>query len=567
MNPHQRALKDLLQQLEFFSELHHENPFKIRAYAKVQELIGELSESDFQEHWEEENWTELKGIGKGIAQVIQEFKERQSSSELEALWKIYPKSLYELRQIKGLGAKKIRVLFETLQIQSVGELEYACNENRLLSLPGFGEKTQSKVLSEILLLKKHQGFSLLSDSLQVAARLEKKFPKNRVWVAVGALGAKKETMDQLDYLFAYEKNSRSKPNWLSKLGLETQQKREADSSEFRFCDIQTPEAQKLRFWFCEAEEFSVASVFLSSSRSHWEFLKGRAKARSLELSPRALTRGSKRLDLKSDRELYSQLELDYAPAEAREFPELRPKLVERSEIQGVFHAHSLYSDGRHSLAEMAQACKERGWKYLGISEHSKTAVYAQGLERKRLQDQWTEIDQWNRQNKELKILKGIESDILKDGNLDYPKEVLKGFDFVIASIHQRYGQKDMTDRLLKALKNPYTRMLGHLSGRLLLSREAYAFDKERVFRESIESKVVIELNANPHRLDLDWRDCFDACRQGLLISINPDAHSIEALDDLDYGIWMARKALVPPSQIINTWSLAKLEEFFREARV
>ncbi len=207
-----------------------------------------------------------------------------------------------------------------------------------------------------------------------------------------------------------------------------------------------------------------------------------------------------------------------------------------------------------------------GWQYLGISDHSKSAGYANGLDDARLRKQCEEIDALNAELEDFRIFKGIESDILKDGSLDYSERTLSHLDFVIASIHQRFGIKDMTDRLITAIENPYTTMIGHISGRLLLSREEYDFDHKKVIQAAIKNKVVIELNANPHRLDLDWRDLAWAGREGLLISINPDAHSADGFHDVHYGIWMARKAMFPKDQIVNTWPLKKIESFLKERK-
>jgi len=560
MSSLQNAFLKHLKEIEFFMELQEANPFKIRAYRNAQEVLGNITAADFKKRLAERNLTSLKGIGKGIAQVAEDFQEQQTSEEWKAARGSFPTELLGFRELKGLGAKKIRLLHERLGLKSVGELEYACLENRLLDLPGFGKKTQEKVLAEIQIWKKKQTTQLISQALEEASEIEKNFSKDRLWARVGELGTKREIVHRLDYLFVSKKTP-PRFSFLKTLSPGTSQ----GDSPFRVIDFESKSNRKLRIYFCEEKEFPIASVFLNSSPEHWAFLQKKAVSKKLELTEKSLIKNGKTIRPNSDRDVYQSLGLTYSPPEAREYAQEAVELVEESDLHGAFHAHSHYSDGRNSLQEMAKACEKAGWSYLGMSEHSQSAFYARGLDGTRLQEQWNEINAWNKKSS-LKILKGIESDILKDGALDYQDATLKKFDFIIASIHQRYGLKDMTDRLVKAIQKSYTDIIGHISGRLLLAREPYHFDKELVFREAIQKKVVIELNCNPHRLDLDWRDCREACQQGLLISISPDAHSVEGFDDVQYGLSMARKALVPKDQIINTWPLKKLEAFFRERR-
>jgi DNA polymerase (family 10) len=558
----QKAFIQHLSEIEFFLSYRDANPFKIRAYKKAQESLSELASEDFQPLWEGGRLHELAGIGKGLSQVADEFKRTQTSSEWKESRGDLPLSLLNFLEIRGLGIKKIKSLYENLQIKSIGELEYACQENRLVDLSGFGEKTQSKILKEIQIWKQGQEYFLLSEASELSEEIEKKF-KSKKWTAVGDWGAKRPVLQSVDFLFVEEKKKKSlNLSFLKeyKPSLSTE-----SSAPFRSSIFSHRSGRKIRFWFCDETEFPTASIFLTSHPDHWKMLQEAAQKRKLLLEPGALRSETSALNMTSDREVYESLGLSYSPPEARELSMQNPHpLVKSESIQGVFHAHSTYSDGKNELEEMAEACQKAGWRYFGISEHSQTAVYARGLDQSRLEDQWKRIDQWNKEHPELRILKGIESDILKNGELDYPESLLKNFDFVIASIHQRYGKMEMTERLVKAIQNPFTSMLGHLSGRLLLSRDAYQFDKEKVFREAIQNKVIIELNASPYRLDLDWRDCFEACREGLLISINPDAHSVDGLKDLQYGLWMARKALVPEEQIFNTWSLERVEDFLKQ---
>lgn len=544
-----------LKEIQFFMECHEENPFKIRAFRGAREALKAFSDDELEEKIKSKELMKIRGIGKGVFAVAEQFLNTQTSEEWNSAKNELPSSILELAPLKGLGPKKIYKLNQELGIQSLSELEYACNENRLISLEGFGPKTQEKVLQEIETLKSHQGKLLLPDALAKAEQLEKKFEKNSLFRRVGDLGRASQILSQLDYLFIENKKS-AKPKWIQNLSKNAQNETQKENR----IEFKTADGFSLHFRFCKESEFFAKSVQLTSSEEHWKFLeKCSAKKNKKNLLEQSF---------KSEAEVYESLGLVFCPPEAREFPPPSKKSwvwISAQEIKGVFHAHTTYSDGKNELSEMLKACEARGWQYFGISEHSQTAFYAQGLKEDRLLAQWKEIDQLNSQSN-CRILKGIESDILKDGSLDYPKKTLQQFDFVIASIHQRYGMKEMTDRLLTTIKNPYTTMIGHLSGRLLLGRDPYAYDLEKIIREAIAQNVVIEFNCNPHRMDMDWRELKKATEAGLLTSINPDAHSVEGLDDLQYGLSMARKAQISPEQIINTWSLNDLQQWLENRK-
>lgn len=536
-------------------ECHEENPFKIRAFRGAREALKALSDDELEKKIKSKELMKIRGIGKGVFAVAEQFLNTQTSEEWNSAKAELPSSILELAPLKGLGPKKIYKLNQELGIENLSELEYACNENRLISLEGFGPKTQEKVLQEIETLKSHQGKMLLSDAQAKAEKLEKKFEKNSLFARVGDLGRASQTISQLEYLFVESKKA-VKPKWVQSL-LKSSQSETQKENQIEF---KTADGFSIKFQFCKEAEFFAKSVQLTSSEEHWKFLeKNSEKKNKQNLSEQSF---------KSEAEVYESLGLVFCPPEARELPPPSKQnwlWISPQDIKGVFHAHTTYSDGKNELSEMLKACEERGWQYFGISEHSQTAFYAQGLKEERLLQQWKEIDELNSQSS-CRILKGIESDILKDGSLDYSKKLLQKFDFVIASIHQRYGMKEMTDRLLTAIKNPYTTMIGHLSGRLLLGRDPYAYDLERIIREAISQNVVVEFNCNPHRLDMDWRELKKATDAGLLTSLNPDAHSIEGLDDLQYGLLMARKAQISPKQIINTWSLDELQDWLENRK-
>lgn len=566
-----------LDEIAFFLELQEENPFKIRAFRNAHEIIEEIDEETLKKEVLDGSLVERKGIGKGLMATATSFLESESSPEWESAKADFPTSLLELRDVSGLGPKKIKKIFHDLAIASLGELEYACIENRLIKLEGFGEKTQTKILQEIQKLKNRRHKYLLPDAVHIGEEITDKFPRNVEFEALGDLGMRREIVDEFKYLVLYKTE---RPQ-LKIVGAEPdqepspKQKRVREAVEKKEIQFRTKEGAPCRFIFRKYEERFTYSVYGTSSEEHWKSLVQRAKKKSLLLTPESLevlnTKTQKpehRIEFKSEEDLYQALGLPFHLPEQREWPadlELE-KALHPDEILGAFHAHTQASDGKNSTLEMAEAAQKLGWSYLGISDHSKTAFYANGLDDERVRHQWKEIEQVQKQLKNFRIFKGVESDILKNGDLDYPEKILKGFDFVIASIHQRYGLKDMTERLLACIRHPLTSMIGHISGRLLLSREAYDFDRTRIIEECIRRQVIMEFNANPHRLDMDWRDLYTARKDGLLVSINPDAHSKEGLVDIEYGINFLRKAHFPKAQIINTWSAEAIAQFFEKRK-
>jgi DNA polymerase (family 10) len=552
---------DHLEQIAFFLELNGANPFKIRAFSNALDTLADIDESTLKEEIESGRLTDRKGIGKGLLQVAKDFLKSQKSQELKDAQGEMPPELYRLRQVRGLGVKKIKALYEGLSIKNLGELEYACNENRLIDLPGFGQKTQEKIISEINKVKTRSHLHLLSDALNQAEEIQEilnslKFPN----YPIGDLARKSEVVSSFEFLVRTDNvqavfDQLSEHRAISDLALDKAE----GKIQFKVKGLFHVSL------YCRSEEScSTYEIFKTSSPQHWQALQTFAEKKNYHLTPQGLLKNNKPHSLESS--LYACLDLPIYPVESRELPP-NPKSswkpLNEKQILGGFHLHTQYSDGQNTLAEMANAAQALGWKYFGVSEHSQTAAYARGLKDEALEQQWHEIDQWNRKNgKDFFIFKGIESDILKDGGLDYSSAVLKKFDFVIASIHTRYGMTEMTKRLIEAIENPHTTMIGHISGRLLLARDPYLFDKTKVVDAAIANKVVIEFNANPHRLDFDWRDLAEACQRGLLVSLNPDAHSREGLQDIRYGLWFANKARIPHELILNTWDTEQLKSFF-----
>ncbi len=554
--PFKETLIEHLQHLVFFLEMHEENPFKIRAFANAAETLEGLENDDLVAQVKSGTLTELKGIGKGTLTLAKQVLDTGNSDELEKAVQGFPMTLIELRPVKGLGPKRIAQLWKDLGIKTLGELEYACTENRLSAIKGMGPKIQTKVLEQIQAIKSRQGKVLLCDAVDSTADILAQAARLKIGLfASGDLGRRSEIVEQLRLILAAD-SVKIALDLIDKLPVK-EFSANKNSSEIR---AHLKSGVQTIIEVVPSSTAGAALVKATSSEVHWKSLEARAAKQKLKIE---------KIEATTDQEFYKALKVKFHPPEARELDIAESEgheFLEVSDLTGVFHLHTIASDGLNSLEEMAQAAASRGWSYMGLSDHSQTAFYARGLTDKMIKEQHGEISAISKTSKNFEILKGIESDILKDGALDYPVSTLKSLDFVIASIHSRYGMTEMTDRLIAAIENPYTSMIGHISGRLLLAREAYSYDVDKIIAAAIKHNRVIELNANPHRLDMDWKSLRLGAKKGLLISINPDAHSTSGFDHVKYGVWMANKALFPKEQVINTWPLPKIKKFLQSQR-
>ncbi len=528
----------ILEEIAHLMQLAGENPFKTRAFEKAAELLSSHDEADLRARARAGTLTELSGIGKGISEVLTEFLVHGRSTARDELKAGLPAGLLELTTIPGLGPKKALQLIEELGIESVRELEYACKENRLLKLKGFGVKLQQKILDSIAFLHSTEGQARLDQLLEPAEKLARELAKAtglRVELT-GALRRRCEVVDAVELLIEAGAEAKKVEAVLAK----------------------HPLPVKVTKSFADPKQWGYQWARTTAGEGHWKAL-GSPQAPS---GKSALTEDS----------FYESCKMPLIEPVMRETgEELKLKslgdVVTQQKIRGVFHCHTTRSDGAATLEEMVEAAIGRGYQYLGISDHSQTAFYAQGLKADALKEQEKEIrtlqEKISKKHPSFRIFWGIESDILQDGSLDYPDSVLKRFDFVIASIHQRFkaDKEIMTERILSAIRNPYTRFVGHLTGRLLLGRKAYEIDIEKIIREAAAHDVAIELNAHPQRLDIDWRWGPELRKRGTMISINPDAHEIAGLDDTRYGVWMAQKALMPDSLVLNTRGAEQVQKW------
>lgn len=540
---------ELLSELQNLLELRGDNQFRVRAYEKAAKAVSDRD--DLLERAQHGTLTEISGIGKGISEVLTEFLLEGKCSLLEELKASISPALIELTQVPGLGPKKAQTLIEELGVSSIGELEYACKENRLLRLKGFGEKAQKKILDAIALRASYEGYFKLSDVWDTAERffqeLRKNFPQVQV-SETGELRRRSEILKSIDFIVSPLPDQKRDDELESRVE-EFLKKYKKEGGVL--CPIQL-------VWV-EADQFVFELVKTSSSELHWQAL--------------GAPESSQFSDLEKEDQLYSQLGLEWVPAEMRETGEevdlakkkMLTNILPWDGIRGCFHNHTVRSDGSATLEEMVERAEALGMEYIGISDHSQSAFYAQGLKEDALEAQYAELQEVQSRHPKIKIFWGIESDILADGSLDYPAHILKRFDFVVASIHSRFNQdrQAMTDRILKAVRHPATRFLGHPTGRLLLGRKGYDIDFEAIIEEAARCNVAIELNANPNRLDLDWRWGPVMRKYHTLTSINPDAHDLAGLEDIRYGIAMARKALLPSAQVINSKSASEVAQWLR----
>jgi len=547
-------------------EIKGENPFKARAYENAARTVEGLG-ADLEAVVREEKLRDYKGIGEALAKKITELVTTGKLGYYDELRASVPDGLLEMTGIPGMGPKKIRAVQEKLGVSTVGELEYACKENRLAVLDGFGAKSQQKVLEGIELLKRHHEKHLCSTAMDEAARLvaalESLGPKliTRLSIA-GSLRRRKEVIKDIDIVAGSSKPAKVMDFFTALDGVEDIIAKGKTKSSVRLAsgissDLRlVPDAQ-----------FPYALLYLTGSKEHNIALRTRAKTKIFKINEYGLFRGTRKIACKDEAAIYKKLGLAYIPPELREeMGEIEaaergklPTLVEEGDIRGILHVHSNFSDGINTIEQMAAAAKKLGAEYLGIADHSRSAQYANGLSPERVKAQQKAIDALNKKLKGIRILKGIEADILPDGKLDYPDKLLATFDFVIAAVHTRFGmsEAEMTKRLLAAMRNPHVTMLAHPTGRLLLSREAYAVDMPQIIAEAAKLSVILEINANPHRLDLDWRLCKAAKEKGAIFAINPDSHRVEDLTDVRYGVGIARKGWLEADDVLNTRPLAE----------
>lgn len=554
-----KEIAKTFQLLGDIMELHGENSFKVRSYhnaymalRKLDTPLSDMSRADMDA---------IKGVGKAIGDKIQELLTTGNMATLEKYRDMTPPGVQEILAVPGIGPKKTATIWKDLGVESVGELLYAVNENRLIELKGFGEKTQADLKQKLDYYQRSQGkfhFSAVeSEALALLDSAKAALPGVPL-ALVGEIARRCNIVESIDLLIGAE----GPVDALFAAGLSA-----TDGTENQSVHARTERDTPVRIFTCAPEEFGSKQFRYTASP---EFIEA-----FLAANP-----GIDFRNLSDETEVFRRAGLPFIAPELRDWPafvaaakaDALPELLREADIRGVIHTHTTYSDGMHSLRDMAEYAREQGYAYIGITDHSKTAVYANGLQVLRVQAQWQEIEALNAAyvaaGHNFRILKGIESDILNEGDLDYEPGILAGFDFVIASVHSnlRMDEDKATRRILAAVENPFTAILGHPTGRLLLSRRGYPIDHKKIIDACAANGVAIELNANPHRLDLDWTWIPYALEKGVRIAVNPDAHSREGIRDIRYGVFSARKGGLTASDCLNVLSAEEFLAFAKRNR-
>lgn len=539
-----RAVVDAFERLAFAAELL-EDP-RARSYGQAAWALRNL-EGDVQEKRESGELAELRGVGKSALAIVDEVLAGTRPEALSRLEEQLPAGLFEIRRIKGLGVKKVSALWKELGVTSLGELEYACKENRLIDLKGFGKKTQASVLAQIDELARSQGLMRRDRARALlepyVAALAAHAGVSRA-IAVGEFARGLEVVRELAALVAGD---------------------DVEAAIASAAAARPPEVE-IAVHVAPRERFGARAIALTASEAHVEALRARARSRGLVLEE---------IEGADEDDVYRALALVPTAPERREAGvplveagRARPRLVERGDLAGALHNHTVASDGTATLEAMRDAAAARGLGYLGISEHSVSAFYARGLDVERLREQLERIEALNGDGSPCVLLTGVESDILAEGQLDYADDVLAELEVVVASSHRRHAQSpaQMTARMVAAASSPWTSVIGHPTGRLLLGRAPSEYDVGAFLDACAESGCAVELNANPHRLDLNEQHLAMAKERGVLVSIAADAHAVEELDNLDYGVTIARRAGLTPDDVLNARPLDALREWLGARR-
>ena len=574
MSPMERVrAAHVLEQIAAFLELKGENQFRVRAFRSAAKSVRGL-QVDLRTALADGTLAATKGVGPATLQILQELADTGRASILEELREQIPPGLVEMLRIPGLGIAKIRQIHELLDVDSLPELEAAVRDGRLARLPRFGARTAENVLKGIAFLRQATGQRLLhhADAEAAALRLALARLPGVIEVAVaGEVRRRMETVRELVVVVVAEVTPSELFHRLSVMpGIDEFAGQDERGVTLRFAGGTS--AQVLVTAPVNAGAMLVSAT---GSDGHLRELTEHAAARGSSLRGAALWQGSRFIPTPDEAALYGALGLPWIPPELREgrgevgqaAAGALPHLIERGDLAGFLHCHTRYSDGSNTVREIALACRDAGYAWVGITDHSAAAAYAGGLSPGDLERQADEIDAVNAELDGIRVLKGVEADILQDGRVDYDEAVLARLDFVIASVHSRFnmGRDEMTRRMLAAMDNPHLTIIGHPTGRLLLARDPYPVDLDAVIAKAAATGVALEMNADPHRLDLDWRHAAAARAAGAMISIGADAHNVAGLENVDAGLAMARKAGLGPADILNARPVDDFLSFAKRA--
>ena len=539
-------------------DIHGENSFKTKTYSiaafNIEKLPFQLKDTP------REKLFSIKGIGDSIGKKVIEMLDIGRLSSLDEILAKTPPGVAEMLNIKGIGPKKIHTIWKEMELESIGELLYACEENRLTLYKGFGEKTQTNIKESIEFYLQHQGHFLYAEMEalfpQINAYLEKLFTKEKVQVT-GAYRSQQLTIEELEFIILASPEE-IKPKFISAQPPELIEENENTLL------YKLKNGLKLRL--ITGSGFMSEKLFLTTGSKEFN-----------ENFRKVFPKINYRLTASdSDANVFEQADIEYIPPYLRESVSIIekakkkkiPGVINVNDIKSIIHSHSNWSDGVNTIEEMANELIKRNFEYLVISDHSKSAGYANGLNEERIKEQHRYIDELNNKFAPFKIFKSIESDILNDGSLDYSDNILSTFDLVIASVHSnlKMTEEKAMMRLLRAIENPYTTILGHMTGRLLLSRSGYPVNHQKIIDACAANNVVIELNAHPRRLDIDWKYIDYAVEKGVLLSIDPDAHALDGFDDIKYGVLAAQKGGLTKNQNLSSFNLKQFENFLSEIK-
>ena len=546
-------ISQLLREIGDHMAMKGGNPYRSRAYTRAADNLA-LSTTPLDQLIKNDRLTEIPGVGDALAAVITALYETGEHPSLEKMRSETPQGVLEMLRLPGLRPDRIKKLYSDLGIASVKDLEEAARNDRLKAIKGFGPAFQAKVLQAIDMSRLPQGRHLhrAAGAFGYAtAELERSQPGLTMITPAGEFRRGCELVGTL-VMVAVDPHLKGKNRTITA-------------------------GDSLTVYVTSKDRYGIALLFATGSADHIEALRIVADSKGLTLDEDGLHKKGRIIASKTEEDIYDALDLPFIHSELREtgaevqmaVEHKLPELVTNKDIRGVLHAHTTVSDGADTLEDMAQATKSRGYAYLGLTDHSQTAHYAGGLKPDKVKAQQKQIEKLNKKlGVKFRVFKGIESDILPDGSLDYPDDILNSFDLIIASVHGQFrmGKREQTERIIRAVSDPRTTVLGHVTGRQLLRRPGYEVDMERILQVCAEHGVAIEINANPWRLDLDWRWCARGLELGCLFSINPDAHSTGEIDNIQWGVLMARKGAVPKDRVLNTLSLAQFEAHLRQRK-
>jgi DNA polymerase (family X) len=567
----------VLEEVATLLELTGSSTFEVRAYQNGARAIEAL-EGDIEDIVKSGQIASVPGVGKTLAARITELVTTGKMDLYNKLQAEVPAGLQQMVRIPGLGPKRVRQIYESLDVATLADLQAACESGRVAALPGFGAKSQEKILKGLAFLEEHGSLFRYDvaahDAYAIAESLRQLSQVVRLEVA-GSLRRHKEVVKDIDIVASVGQDQDRYPIMDAFVGLPQVASVTGKGSTKTSIVLKSGIAVDLRVVL--DEEYPYALHHFSGSKDHNVALRGWAHARGIKINEYGIFKDDQLIPCKNETDLYRTLGMEYIEPELREdrgeieaAREGRlPRLVKADDLRGILHVHSTWSDGQATIREMVEATIALGKEYLGISDHSKAAAYAHGLTIEAVHRQHAEIERLNIEYAgRCRVLKGTECDIQKDGSLDYDDETLSTFDFVIASIHSQFqlSTEEQTQRLIRAMENPYCSILGHPTGRILLTREGYAPDLERVIERASQIGVAIELNGDPHRLDLDWRYHRFATERGVSIPITPDAHSPEGLRNIDIGVGIARKGWLTAGDVLNTRRVDELLAFFANQR-